>query len=86
MNFSEKKLVLVLGKSGQVSESINKLKVKAKFDLSFIDSSQINLNTDFRKKLSNFIDQLKPSFIVNAAAFTAVDAAENNIDLSLIHI
>lgn len=79
----ERKLVLVLGKNGQVSKSINKFKSNAKFDLSFVDSSHINLNTDFKQKLCDCINQFKPSFIVNAAAFTAVDAAEKNIDSAM---
>lgn len=75
----KKNLVLVLGKSGQVAKSINKLKAKSKFDLIFLDRKEINFNEDIYQKLSKFISKENPQFIVNAAAYTGVDKAEDDI-------
>ncbi len=71
--------VLLTGSSGQLGKSIinNKpnyvdliITNKEQFDLSKIDSCEI------------FILKEKPDWVINCAAFTAVDQAEKNIDLS----
>jgi len=75
--------VLVLGKSGQVAKSLYKLKYNAKFDIKFLDRNQIDLDSDIYRKLSIYISELDPKFIVNAAAYTAVEKAEKNIQSAM---
>ena len=75
--------VLVLGKSGQVAKSLYKFKGSAKFDIKFLDRKQIDLNTEIYTKLKRYIIKFNPKFIVNAAAYTAVEKAENDIESAM---
>ena len=50
--------------------------IAASFDLLPVDAEQLDLTDS--EDLVAFLDQLRPSIIVNAAAFTQVDDAEVN--------
>ncbi|MFL7893721.1 MAG: dTDP-4-dehydrorhamnose reductase [Anaerolineales bacterium] len=68
------KKILLFGKNGQLGSSLNRLLSKRDFvafdfpEINFLDPEQIK----------ELIKEIKPSLIVNAAAYTAVDKAESN--------
>jgi dTDP-4-dehydrorhamnose reductase len=76
--------ILVFGKDGQLGKAF-----KAVFDanrlddlhrITYVGRAECDLsNAEAIKKL---LDQIKPNIIVNAAAYTAVDKAETEVDLA----
>lgn len=71
--------VLVTGCNGQVGHClVNKL--KAKVELLAVDRAELDI-TD-RDAVSQTVIEFKPNFIINAAAHTAVDKAEEEAELS----
>jgi len=75
--------VLVTGANGQLGSEI---KSKATnfpgFEFLFTDIDELDL-TDF-EIVKAFCDQEKPLYIVNCAAYTAVDVAESDIELATL--
>jgi dTDP-4-dehydrorhamnose reductase len=76
--------ILIFGKDGQLGKAF-----KAVFDASKLDELQrITYVGRAECDLSNadvitvLLDELKPNFIMNAAAYTAVDKAETEVDLA----
>ncbi len=75
--------LLILGKNGQVGSALAKILFSEKSQGSFWDgiilqwdSQEANfLNPD---KILQKLDQYKPSLIINASAYTAVDSAESD--------
>lgn len=68
------KKVMLFGKNGQLGSSLNRL-LSGK-NLFAFDYPEINfLDPD---QIINLINQIKPSLIINAAAYTAVDKAESD--------
>lgn len=71
---------LVLGASGQLGQCLKKVAVQKNITtLSFPDESKANiLDKDLLKIL---FEEEKPEFVINCAAYTAVDKAEDDVDL-----
>ncbi len=72
--------VLITGANGQLG---NEMRVVAKqyteVDFVFTDVEELNIcNAD---EVDSFVKNLRPDYIVNCAAYTAVDKAETDIDL-----
>lgn len=68
------KKVLLFGKNGQLGSSLNRL--LSGEDLFAFDYPEINfLDPD---QIAKMITEIKPGIIINAAAYTAVDKAEND--------
>ena len=75
--------ILVFGKDGQLGKAF-----KAVFDaskagelhhISYVGRAECDLsNAD---AITNLLNQIKPNIIINAAAYTAVDKAETEVDL-----
>lgn len=76
----EQKTVLLLGGSGQVGYELKK---RLTNNSSFIAPSRKELDLCNRENLVNFLDKHKPDIILNAAAYTGVDNAEIERDLSM---
>ncbi|MCR9533330.1 MULTISPECIES: dTDP-4-dehydrorhamnose reductase [Vibrio] len=71
--------VLITGCNGQVGHClVNQLKEKV--ELLAVDRAELDI-TD-RHAVSQTVVEFKPDFIINAAAHTAVDKAEEEVDLS----
>ena len=71
--------VLVTGGNGQVGRSIAELASDARFaalDIAVTDRSTVDI-TD-RAGLNAAFDRLQPDVVINAAAYTSVDAAESD--------
>jgi dTDP-4-dehydrorhamnose reductase len=76
--------ILIFGKDGQLGKAF-----KAVFDanwlselhhITYVGRAECDLSNV--KAITNLLNQIKPSLIVNAAAYTAVDKAETEADLA----
>ncbi|GBQ05151.1 dTDP-4-dehydrorhamnose reductase [Saccharibacter floricola] len=67
--------LLVVGKHGQLATSLRHFGGEA---VTCVGRPEVDL--DHPEKFAALLDRLKPSFVVNAAAWTAVDAAEDEED------
>ena len=71
----DNELIAILGASGQVgSEFVSLLQ----YDKNIIVPSRYQLNLTEVEQIRNWLDREQPTIIINAAAFTDVDGAENN--------
>ena len=68
--------ILVFGKSGQVAQSLLELKAEAPAPLVFLGRDEADLSSP--DQCSAAIRKSRPSAVINAAAWTAVDAAEDS--------
>ncbi len=71
------KLILVTGANGQLGNELRLLAASfPSFRFSFIDVQELDLcQTD---DVSRYFNNLKPDYVINCAAYTAVDKAEGN--------
>jgi len=76
--------ILVFGKNGQLGNALQSVFGSQKFGelhrLCFVDRSQCDVSNT--KAVFNLLQETKPQLIINAAAYTAVDEAEKEIDLA----
>ena len=70
------KKILILGDRGQLGSEV--IKQLASQEIPFLRGSDYSLDITDKNSLESHLDQLVPDTIVNAAAYTAVDAAEKN--------
>lgn len=70
------KKILVIGSNGQLGNCFKKLAsdFDSNFEFKFADSQELDITN--RSAVEDFIDDYKPDFCINAAAYTAVDLAE----------
>ena len=67
--------VLVTGANGQLGSELKRLsELACQMQFTFVDIDELDIAN--AQHVSAFINRLKPSFVVNAAAYTAVDNAE----------
>ena len=73
--------ILVLGGVGQLGQCINKVATqRGTTSISFVDEFVGNILD--MKALEDLFVQEKPEYIINCAAYTAVDKAEDEVELS----
>ena len=72
--------IFLLGDNGQVGSQIKKLFNKEKLNLISFNKEQLNIS-DY-KKVAIYIKKYEPNIIINAAAYTNVEKAEVETDLS----
>lgn len=72
--------ILVTGKNGQVGWELQRT-LMTLGEVIAVDRTQMNLADP--DSIRNCIREVKPSLIVNAAAYTAVDKAESEVDLAM---
>jgi len=70
--------ILVTGASGQLGRSIKNLVEKSKVSHSFIFASRDQLDLSYLKGIRNYFKDHKFDLIINCAAYTKVDKAEND--------
>lgn len=77
-----KPLILVTGKDGQLGYELMQLQEQfsSQFDFLFTGRNEIDLSN--AKVIEDFILQHKPQYIINCAAYTAVDKAESEKELA----
>lgn len=74
-----KNRILITGHSGQLGLELAS-SLASLGDILTPNSQEFNLSQP--EQLRDYLDQHRPNFIVNAAAYTAVDAAETHADLA----
>jgi dTDP-4-dehydrorhamnose reductase len=72
--------ILVTGANGQLGSELNKLSENSSFEWTFTDIKELNL-LDLENIPAN-LDAYFPDVIINCAAYTAVDKAEEDTELS----
>jgi dTDP-4-dehydrorhamnose reductase len=75
--------ILIFGKDGQLGKSFKRVidkKTEGRHRIYFVGRSQCDLADP--DALITLLNQNKPDLIINAAAYTAVDRAESEIDLA----
>ncbi|WP_305369654.1 dTDP-4-dehydrorhamnose reductase [Photobacterium leiognathi] len=73
--------VLITGSNGQVGSCLVKqLQTCANSEVLAVDRTELDITSKF--DVIKIVDEFKPNIIINAAAHTAVDKAETEIDLS----
>lgn len=71
--------IVVIGKNSQIGKQLSVLLKKNKHNLFFFDSSTLNLlNLD---NIKNILYEIQPKLVINLAAYTDVDNAEDNHEL-----
>ena len=71
-------VVIVLGAAGQLGQAIQSIPSNNAIEFNFFDSHQLDItNTE---KVNAVFERLKPDFCINAAAYTAVDKAEIEVE------
>ena len=77
----DKPIIAVTGKNGQLGSELKELSALfPNFDFVFSDKEELDLTS--ASSLKNFFATHQPSFFVNCAAYTAVDKAEVDKDIS----
>lgn len=75
------KKVLVTGSKGQLGLSLQKLSGEYKqFDFTFTDKEELDISD--KTQVINYVVNNQFDFIINCAAYTAVDAAETDVELA----
>ncbi len=81
----ETKKILVTGGNGQLGQSIQKLsKDFPEFEFIFTDSETLDVTN--KENVFDFFWQNEPSFCINAAAYTAVDLAETDVEKAFLKV
>ena len=70
-----KKMILITGANGQLGTELRKLLDEKEY--SYVATGSKELNITDTKVVHQFISELKPTIIYHCAAYTAVDAAED---------
>ena len=71
--------VLLLGSSGQLGQTLFH-KLRKDFDISVFNRPELNITK--KTNLKKHILKIRPNFLINACAYTDVDAAETNHDIA----
>ncbi len=77
------KKILVTGANGQLGQSLHKLALKEEaYQFLFTDSETLDITN--KEEVLNFFWQNEPDFCINAAAYTAVDLAETDLEKAFL--
>lgn len=73
--------ILLTGADGQLGQSI-KVLLKEEHDIDLIATDVKDLNITKGSVVSKYLERLEPDFVINAAAYTNVDLAEEEANLA----
>lgn len=74
--------IAIFGSNGQVGTTFRHLSDKYSYQFIFLNSSELDI-TD-RLQVLEFVEKNKPNFIINCAAYTAVDKAESDTETAYL--
>ena len=78
--------ILIIGKTGQLGKSIKKITLNNHQHHEYIFTDRTRLDLSNKKSITSYFESQKFDVVVNCAAYTAVDKAENEKELpSLIN-
>tara|TARA_R110001599_G_scaffold99341_1_gene254703 strand:- start:3117 stop:3977 length:861 start_codon:yes stop_codon:yes gene_type:complete len=69
--------VLIIGKGGQLAWELERLSPEG-IEVECVGKSELDIADELN--VANYIKNMKPDLVINAAAYTAVDLAEENIE------
>jgi dTDP-4-dehydrorhamnose reductase len=76
--------ILVFGKDGQLGKAFKSVfdasKIERLHSITYVGRAECDLSN--ANAITALLDELKPNLIINAAAYTAVDKAETEVDLA----
>lgn len=73
--------ILITGANGQLGQSIKKIEDEfQQFEIIYTDIEELDILS--QKQSEVFIQNIQPDYLVNCAAYTAVDKAEENLELA----
>ncbi|MBS4043088.1 MAG: dTDP-4-dehydrorhamnose reductase [Chitinophagaceae bacterium] len=77
-----KPLILVTGKDGQLGFELQQIQknYSSQFDFLFVGRKELDLSVP--ETIASFIEKHQPKYLINAAAYTAVDKAETEAELA----
>ncbi|MGL4992724.1 MAG: dTDP-4-dehydrorhamnose reductase [Bacteroidales bacterium] len=78
------KRILVTGADGQLGCELKELSKRGYENLSFIFTDKQQLDITDLEKIESIIESEKIQYVINCAAYTAVDAAEDNHEAALL--
>ncbi len=71
--------ILITGANGQLGRSIHKIEKNfPEFKITYTDIEDLDILSE--DQVASFISKLKPDFLINCAAYTAVDLAEEDVE------
>jgi len=70
--------ILVTGANGQLGNCLREIAEQTEHDFVFTDFEELDITDE--KTVQDFVKQQQPDWIVNAAAYTAVDKAEGDLE------
>ena len=70
--------ILVTGAKGQLGSEINKISFNYKYNWIFTNRNSFNLLE--LSYINTYLSKIKPNLIINCAAYTDVDNAENDLE------
>jgi dTDP-4-dehydrorhamnose reductase len=72
--------ILLTGANGQVGQELQQVLAASEWEVVAVDRNRLDLSQP--ETLPQVVEAIQPQIIVNAAAYTAVDKAESEIDLA----
>lgn len=73
--------ILITGADGQLGQSIRKIAPNHNHEFTFTDIEELNVTIE--EEIDNYLKSGQFDFLINCAAYTAVDNAENDYDKAL---
>src|SRR5689334_5211857 len=74
--------VVLFGVNGQVGHRLQQTLTQAGYDVTGIDRAQCDFTTASAKDIAVIVRAVEPQLVINAAAYTKVDDAENETALA----
>ena len=75
--------VLITGANGQLGSSLRRISANyPNFEFTFTDVGELDITS--RGAVSAMVGELQPQWVINAAAYTAVDRAEEDVELATL--
>lgn len=72
--------ILLTGANGQVGQELQQVLAASEWEVVAVDRLKLDLSQP--ETLSNVVETIQPQIIINAAAYTAVDKAESEVELA----
>jgi dTDP-4-dehydrorhamnose reductase len=72
--------VLITGANGQLGRELVRLGQRVDFEVHSFSRQQLDITN--KKQIEQIFSRISPSLVINAAAYTQVDRAENESDLA----
>lgn len=72
--------LLITGAGGQLGRALQLVQTHVEGDVDIVAASSTDLDIGDADAVAAFVDAAKPDLLINAAAYTAVDKAESDVD------